>query len=271
MQRLYHLLGDNRTHVTVGLAVVLSLALMALGPSRKVAVARSVVTGLLGLGHRVFAWPMDIAGLRYENQVLREQNLRLSLEVLELREAGLENERLRGLLRFRREAGNAVAYLAARVVARDPDYVPNAVLIDVGRSDGVRERMPVVTADGLVGRVLETHSGSAVVQLLLDRNCRVSAIVQRRDRVRGIALCEDGTFYLEHVPLRAEITVGDVVVSSGLGGVFPKGLLVGYVERVGEEEQGLFREVILTTGVNFSNLEEVFVLKQDPGQRQRVD
>jgi len=271
MQRLYHLLGDNRNYVIVGLAVVLSLSMMALGPSTKLGVARSVVTNLLGLGHRIFAWPMDIAGLRYENQVLREQNLRLSLEVLELREAGLENTRLRGLLRFRQEADDAGAYVAARVVARDPDYIPNSVLIDIGRSDGVQARMPVVTADGLVGRVLEVYSGNAVVQLLLDRNCRVSAIVQQRERVRGIALCEDGTFYLEHVPVRAQIAVGDVVVSSGLGGVFPKGLLVGYVESVGEEAQGLFREVVLTTGVNFSNLEEVFVLKQDPGHRNGMD
>ena len=264
MQRFYQFLADNRAYVTLGLAVLLSLALMGLSPSRKMALARGVVTSLLGTGHWLFAWPMDIARLRSENQVLREQNLRLSLDLLKLREARLENIRLRGLLMFRTGEGESDAYLAARVIARDPDYIANSILIDVGRRDGVEMWMPVVTADGLVGRVLEVHPLNSVVQLLLDRNCRVSAIVQREARTRGIVLYEEGAFYLKHVALRGDISEGDVVISSGLGGIFPKGLLVGYVARLGEEKQGLFREVVLNPGVDFANLEEVFVLKQEP-------
>ena len=264
MQRFYHFLGDNRTYVALGLAVMLSLVMMVLEPSKKMGLARSVAAGLLEMGHRLFAWPMDLAGLRYENGVLREQNLRLSLELLKLREARLENARLRGLLHFRTRAEDADSYLAAKVIARDPDRVLNTILIDVGRGDGIEERMPVVTADGLVGRVLEAHNRTAVVQLLLDRNCRVSAIVQQDGRAQGIVLYENGTFYLKYIPVRSEVAEGDVVVSSGLGGVFPKGLPVGRVVKLGEEEQGLFREVILTPGVNFTNLEEVFVLKRGP-------
>ena len=260
MQRLIQFFQGNRVYLTLGCCVIASLALMSIRQSDKLELARGVATGLLSTGHAVFAWPMDLANLRTENRFLREQNLRLSLELLKLREARLENLRLHELLNFRTEVESL--YLAAQILARDPDRVSNTLLIDVGKQNGVQDRMPVVTADGLVGRVLESHGSTAVVQLLVDRNCRVSAVVQREERTQGIVTCDNGVFYLGMVPIRAAIDSGDAVVSSGMGEVFPKGLLVGHVASVGEEEQGLFREVVLTPSVDFAKLEEVFVLKQ---------
>jgi rod shape-determining protein MreC len=262
MQRLYQFIGEQRAYIALGLAVVVSLGLMTLGYSEKLGLARSATTFLLKTGHGVFSWPMGLADLRYKNKVLREQNLRLSMELVGLRESKLENQRLLGLLNFKRTNREAGDYLVAKVIARDPDRITNTVVIGIGQTDGVTERMPVVTADGLVGRVLEVHGGTSIVQLLLDRNCRVSAIIQRHPRTQGIVMSENETFYLRHVPLRSEVEVDDVVVSSGLGDIFPGGLMVGTVTALGDEEQGLFREVVLTPGVNFANLEEVFVLKK---------
>ena len=233
--------------------------MMSLQSSTKLAFARGITSGLLRAGHWVFTWPMDISELRSENQILREQNLRLSLELLQLREAKLENVRLRELLGFGTQVPGP--YLAAKVVARDPDRIQNTIMVDVGTQDGVLDRMPVVTADGLVGRVLEAHPRTAVVQLLLDRNCRVSAIVQNRGRAQGIVTNEDGYFQLKHVGIRSEVKVGDLVISSGLGGVFPKGLRVGKVTEVGNQKRGLFRDVTIRPSVDFRRLEEVFVLR----------
>ena len=261
MQRFYHFLGDHRGYVTLGIAVVLSLAMLSMDTTAKLRFARGVAAQLLSVGHWVFAWPMELSGLRFENRVLREQNMRLSLELLKFREARLENKRLHDLLAFRSSQVDADAYFAAKVIARNPGRIANTILIDAGEVQGVSARMPVVTADGLVGRVLEAHRETAVVQLLLDRNSRVSAVVQRENRTQGIVLSDGGVFYLTNVPVRSDIEVGDLVVSSGLGEVFPKGLYVGRVARLGEEGQELFREVILTPGVNFASLEEVFVLK----------
>jgi rod shape-determining protein MreC len=237
---------------------------MALSRAEKVALARGLTGGMLAAGYKVFAWPMEWSNLRYENGILREQNLRLSLELMKLREARLENRRLRGLLDFKIGQEGTNTYVTGRVIARDPDRTVNTILIDVGSTSGVQERMPVVTAEGLVGRVLESHPRTSVVQILLDPNCRVSAIVQREARTQGIVMVENGVFYLKHVPARSDVEVGDLVVSSGLGGVFPKGLLVGEVADLGQDEQGLFQEVILSPSVNFENLEEVFVLEEDP-------
>jgi rod shape-determining protein MreC len=264
MQKVYEFLGEKRSYLVLAVAVATSLGMMAISPSEKLGLSRGVALGFLEAGHWLFSWPMDISGLRYENQVLREQNLRISMELLKLREARLENARLRELLNFKnRELG---PYLAAKVIARDPDRITNTILINIGKASGVEERMTVLTADGLVGRVLESHQGTAVVQMLLDRNCRVSAIVQREERTQGIVTCEDGTFFLKHMGIRSSVEVGNRVISSGMGGIFPKGLLVGEVIRVGQEQQGLFREVVLKPSVNFLNLEEVFVLKRPPNQ-----
>lgn len=262
MQRIYTFLGVHRGYVTLGVAVLLSLVMLSLDMATRLQFARGVTTGLMSVGHRVFAWPIDLSNLRFENGVLREQNLRLSLELLRLREARLENTRLRELLAFRSAQASSNNFMAAKVLAQNPARILNTILIDLGSRDGILPRLPVVTANGLVGRVLEVHDQTSIVQLLLDRNCRVSAVVQRQSRTQGIVTCEEGVFYLKNVGVRNDIEVGDVVVSSGLGDVFPGGLYIGRVESLGEAGQELFREVVLTPGVNFSNLEEVFVLKE---------
>ncbi|OPX31529.1 MAG: hypothetical protein B1H40_03810 [Candidatus Latescibacteria bacterium 4484_181] len=121
--------------------------------------------------------------------------------------------------------------------------------------------MPVVTAEGLVGRVIKVFLSSSVVQLLLDRNCRVSAVVQNRDRPFGIVEWEgEQKLKLKGISLRSNIQLGDVVVSSGMGGVFPKGLQIGTISNIEGQELGLFKKVELTPTVQFSRLEEVFVL-----------
>ena len=261
MQRIRDFLHVRRKGVVLGVAILVSLILMLFDSSIQARVTHSVIFGLTSIGHRIFAWPMGLSSLRNENEALRDQNLRLSLELLKLREAQLENARLHALLRFKSQQAAEKSYILARVIARNPERIANTILIDVGADEGIQARMPVVTADGLVGRILEVHGYTAVVQLLTDHNCRVSAVVQRHSRVNGIVSFEDGRFYLKNVSLRGDIKIGDLIVSSGLGELFPKGLYVGQVVELGDEAQGLFREVILSPGVSFHNLEEVFVLK----------
>ena len=261
MQRVRVFLRVHHKGVVLGVAIFVSLILMLFDSSIQARFAHNIVFGLTSIGHRIFAWPMGISSLRHENDTLRDQNLRLSLELLKLREAKLENARLHALLHFKSLQAAEKSYIAARVIAHNPARIANTILIDAGTDEGIQARMPVVTADGLVGRIVEVHGYTAIVQLLIDHNCRVSAVVQRHSRVNGIVSFEDGTFYLKNVSLRGDIKVGDLIVSSGLGELFPKGLYVGQVVKVGDEAQGLFREVILAPGVNFHNLEEVFVLK----------
>jgi len=258
MRWIFGFFNLYRHIVVLSVAVILSLTMMGLSEPGKANTAKRISTTLFRGGQWLFSWPIHLSGLSEENRFLRQRNLELSIQVQKLREADLENLRLRNLLGFKPK--EAFSYLPAEVVAKDVDRMINALLINVGASDGVRERMPVATAEGLVGKVFEVFPSTSIVQLLLDRNCRVSAVVQSEARAFGIIEWISGERYRLAVPLRSAVQEGDLVVSSGMGGVFPKGLKIGTVEQIGPEKMGLLQELIVTSSVRFSQLEEVFVL-----------
>jgi len=259
MQWLTEFLSANRKYVVLSVAVVLSLTMLSLKDGEQMALTlRGTPGGILQVGHRLFSWATRLAELSRENRYLRRQNLEFALELWALEEAKLENLRLRGLLGFREE--NPFSYVPARVVAHNAYGDLNSVRIDAGTEEGIAAGMPVVTTDGLVGRVFRASRSTSIVQLLLDRNSRVSAVVQNRGRTRGILAYNKGTCYLTNVSATSEIKVGDVVVSSGAGGVFPRGLRIGTVERLEVDSARLFPDVMIHPGVRFSHLEEVFVL-----------
>jgi rod shape-determining protein MreC len=192
------------------------------------------------------------------NDRLQRLAAKLAVENSRLREARLENIRLRLLLEFEQES--LFGLYPAKVIGWDADRTVNSILINMGEGDGVREGMPVLTPDGLVGKVYQVMPAMSIVQLLLDRNCRVSAIVQRT-RALGIVEWERGyQCFLRKIPARSDVKEGDVVVTSGMGGVFPRGLVIGTVSSVGGEKWELFKNIVVKPGVDFTNVEEVFVL-----------
>ena len=261
MQWLMEFLSANRNYVALSVAVVLSLTMLSLEDSDQVAVVvKGTPSGILRMGRRLFSWATSISQLSRENHYLRRQNLKLALDLWTLKEAELENVRIRRLLGFRERS--AFSYVPARIIAQHADRGVRSVEIDVGTKDGVGSNMTVVTTDGLAGRVFRADSSTSIVQLLLDRNCRVSAVVQNRERTVGIFAYDydKGVCYLKNVKRRSDVKKGDIVVSSGVGGVFPKGFRIGTVERSEGESKGLFRQVVVRPSVRFAYLEEVFVL-----------
>ena len=234
-----------------------SILLLSLSPQNQVLVSRTVMLTVLTPVQQVFSFIPSFFNLRQENHLLREELVQLQLQNADLRESTHENQRLRQLLGFKRRRN--FTYLPAEVIAHDAGRVQNGIVIDIGMRDGVREYMAVVTSEGLAGRVIETGPMSSIVQLLTDRSCRISSIVER-SRVKGTI---SGRLYdgLDlRLPLRADIRMGDSVVSSGLGGTFPPGLLVGRVQGVRIEESGIFKQVAISPTVDFNRLEEVFVI-----------
>ena len=259
MQWLTEFLSANRKYAVLSVAIVLSLTMLSLETGERMALTlRGTPGGILRVGHGLFSWATRIAELSRENRYLRRQNLEFALKLWALEEAKLENLRLRRLLGFKEET--LFAYVPARVIARSVYGDLNSMRIDAGTEDRVAEGMPVVTTDGLVGRIFRASRTTSIVQLILDRNSRVSAVLQNRERTFGIFSYDKGTCYLKNVSSRSEIKVGDMVVSSGVGGVFPKGLQIGTVERLEVDSTRLFRDVVIRPSVRFSHLEEVFVL-----------
>ena len=188
---------------------------------------------------------------------LDAENRRLRAELAATEELRQENERLRRLFGFVEEAPQRT--LAARVIAEDASSWFRTIEIDRGSEEGVVEGLPVVNAAGLIGRVVRSTAHSARVLLITDASSAVAVLVQDQ-RIRGVCRGLGGALALDFALVQDEIQVGDGVVTSGLGGVFPKGLVVGYVRSVQREQFGLFQTVEVEPAVDFAHLEEVLVL-----------
>ncbi len=193
-----------------------------------------------------------------ENQRLKTELGRQTAALNRCAEIELANDRFRRLLGF--EATISQKMVAARVVGKDPSAWSKTIIVDKGTGNGIRSGAPVVVSEGVVGVVVDASLRFAKVLLLVDPNSAVDALVQKT-RARGIVK-GGGAGYLmfDYVLRKHDIGVGDTVVTSGLDGVFPKGLRVGRVSEVVKLNAGIFQKVSVTPYVDYEILEEVFIL-----------
>jgi rod shape-determining protein MreC len=207
-----------------------------------------------------------------ENSRLKREIENLRMENYRYQEILATHERLQKLLQFKKTINWPV--LAAQVIGRDPTGWFKSVIIDKGKNSGLKVNMPVVNARGVVGRLVSVSPNYAKVLLIIDQNSAVDCIIQRsRDEgiVKGLSskICR-----LDYVVKTSDVVVGDKVVTSGLGRVYPKGLPVGEVMEVVNISGELFKDIKVRPMVDFSKLEELLViLKEDPlvSQRKRKD
>ena len=201
---------------------------------------------------------LKLMGIKKENQTLFKENEELRAKLGALTELKLENERLNKLLDFRR--GTAMELLAAKVIARDltPDH--SSIRINRGTNSGLKKLQGVITVEGVVGYVHKADADSAVVLVLTDRSAAIDAIVQRtraRGLVSGRSISACRLRYLERAD---DVAPGDMIVTSGLQGFFPKGFPIGRLTSVRKTDFGISQEAEITPVVNPTNLEEVFVV-----------
>jgi rod shape-determining protein MreC len=203
-----------------------------------------------------------LVSLAQENDKLRQSLKHAAEKNNQCKEIELANFRLRKLLNFKRGTGYEV--VAAEVIGKDPSPWFKTVIINKGRSDGLQKGIPVVVPEGIVGQVVEVSNNNSKVLLIIDQNSAVDALVQR-SRARGIIRGEAVDLCVFQFVLRKhDAQVGDVIVSSGLDGVFPKGLRVGQISEVIKRDAGIFQEVKVTPFVNFEKIEEVLIFLDAP-------
>jgi rod shape-determining protein MreC len=216
--------------------------------------------GTVAAGHAI-AYPFhavaELYRAREENATLRANLQELQRDADRLTEVSLENARLRELLAFRQSLrGNL---LTARVIGRDATGIARTLLIDRGEADGVNKGAAALAPAGIVGQVLLASRHAARILLIADHNSGVDAIVQRT-RARGIVEgAIDGGCGLKYVKRTEDVQVNDEVVTSGLDGIFPKGLPIGAVTAVNKRAQGLFQYAEIQPRVDFDQLEELLV------------
>lgn len=173
-------------------------------------------------------------------------------------EIELANRRLRRLLNFKKAPTNRV--VAAEVVGKDPSGWFRTVVIDKGKADGLQKGLAVVLPTGIVGQVIEAAGHYSKVMLIIDRNSAVDALLQR-SRARGIVKGESADqCRFEFVLRKHDVRIGDIVIASGLDGVYPKGLRIGRVADISERDADIFYEITVDPFVDYEKLEEVLVI-----------
>jgi rod shape-determining protein MreC len=218
-----------------------------------------VVFSWMGRGvGRVWSGYIDVVNARHDTQHLQEQVATLQGQLLRLGELERENDRLTALLAFRARLQGQV--YGARVIARDPGPLAMTLTIDRGERDHVRRGMAVLAPQGVVGQVADASHTAARVVLLTDHNSGIDAIVQR-SRARGIVQGGmDGSCYMNYLNRDADVVAGDRVLTSGLDGIFPKGVLIGEVVDVSRRHRGLLQAAVVQPSVALDRLEEVLVV-----------
>lgn len=206
----------------------------------------------------VGSWVSGLGVSRADLTLLRRQNEELRLRNAELEEARQENERLRALVKFVEARG--LKSLGARVIGRPANSWEGIITIDRGTAEGVEQDMAVIGEAGLLGQVVEAAQHSSRVRLITDQRSGVAALVQRT-RVEGIVRGSiDRSLTMDFVSRDASLRAGDVVITSGMGGVYPKGIVIGEIATVRKQPNTLAPLVGVQPTARLSDLEEVLVL-----------
>jgi len=200
-----------------------------------------------------------LINIKEENNRLIEENNRLKAESVVLQEKALAGDRLQQLLDIKDTLN--ISYNAAGIIAKDPSNWYSAIVINKGERDRLRPNLGVITAEGVVGRIVKTAASYSRVLLLTDRNSAVAGLIQRTGDEGIVAGMDGRTLQLNFIMIDSEVQNGDLVITSGTDGVFPPGIVIGTINKIESPKNALFHTIELIPGVDLSRVREVMVLK----------
>ncbi len=249
--------------ITLTVLLILSLVLTFQPLPVKQEIAKYLGFPLLTASQKAVDRAFEIQRMRDENRQLKDVIARLTLEKADLSDDAAENLRLSKVLDC--TAQLARNYIVARVIGYDSQRLEKALTIDKGSTHGIQRNWAVLTYDGIVGKTLVVNESTTIVQLLQDRNCKVS-VIDSRSREVGVMTWDPDPkkgFHLVYTSPRPNIQIGDTLVTSGYSGIFPKNLAVGrvaHIEFIAQQQQ---LEAIIEPFANINALEEVIVVSPD--------
>jgi len=220
-------------------------------------------------------WPLEFfshisreiqGALLYHQNLLQNQRLKKELghiqrQLHEARELHIENVRLRELLDFKEKS--VYPLTAASVIGYDPTNLSSVIVIDKGTREGISSDLAVITNDGLVGRIIETGRKTSKVLLINDINSGVAALIQRSRQIGLVSGTLTEKLILQYLPIDSDVQISDLVVTSGLSGIYPKGILIGKVTKVREEKGSGEIMAMLEPSADLTQLEEVLVVLKE--------
>ncbi len=226
--------------------------------------AQRAVAAVVDPFAQVSRYSVRLSSVTTDNRDLRAENSDLKKELKLLARHASENRRLRLLAGFRDDFSLETA--AAVILSRSPTSWQSIATIDAGSRDGIKKRRSVVTDKGLVGQVVGVTGGTAVVQMVDDRRSGVAVEVSRTGATGIVEGRLNGSLRLRFIADDADIKKGDRVVTSGVGGVHPRGIVVGTVEHIDETAYSLEKEIRLKAAVDYRRLSEVLVIMEGSGE-----
>jgi rod shape-determining protein MreC len=204
---------------------------------------------------------LSISELNKQNTGLRQRNLELETEVSQLKEVKRENEVLRQGLGISKK-GQSIIEMAS-VVGKDVQGAQDWILIDRGEKQGIEKNMAVISSEtALVGKVIETMSDFSKVMLITNKENVVAALVEGGRSEGLVKKSEKGKLFMDFIPRGEELEAGERIITSGMDNIYPKGILIGKIEDIDLSQNQLFQKITIIPIIDFSKLEEVFIVRQ---------
>ncbi len=270
-QRFLQILVRSKEFIAFVILCIISLTLISTGNVSKIGGFRTIVIASTGWLQEAFSWIPNPGALQSENRALRELNLQLSAEVTRMRKSLIENEKLRAMMDLKSVSDNPL--VTAEVVGKTVIELRNFITLDKGKQDDIKRGMSVRTDAGLVGIIISVSDNYSMVELISNRNVRVACEIQRT-MLDGILHWQGGDFFrLRNVPSTYDVQVGDVVMTSNYSNKYPPFIPVGQITEVTDEQGTLFYNIVVKPFVNFSTIEQVFIIKElpDPERMELIE
>ncbi len=270
MQTLYGFIRVFRDYIILTVLSGLSLFLIAHSESAPIQVLRSFSIITFASLQSSSSWAIGFFSAAQDAEKLRDVNVALMEEVMQLRQLRQENLELRRKIGFRERSSYAL--VPAEIVGKSLALGQNMVTLDAGSDDSIAVNMPVIDENGLVGKIVATTGSYSIAQLALHRDFRATAKV-KRSRIDGFIAWQEGdNLVLQNVWKTDDVLPGDTIVTSEYSNIYPPEIMIGVVRSIGPGAGGDFSHIEVEPRVHYSSLERVFVVRyrSDP-ERARVE
>jgi rod shape-determining protein MreC len=268
MQNLINFVTRYKVYISFTALVIICLSLISIGDVSRIGGFRTVIIGSMAWMQGAFSWIPNPRSLQNENRALRELNLQLSTEVIKMRTALIENSKLRQMIDFRENFPDSL--ISAEIVGKSSIELRNYVVINSGTEAGIESGMSVRTDAGLVGTIVGSSDNYSLVEMVNNRNVKISAKIQRTN-IDGILTWNGGDYFsMNNIPTSFDIKKGDQVLTSNYSNKYPNDVPFGVVHEVIDEKNSLFFNVKIKPYVNLATVGQVFVIKRIPDRERHL-
>jgi len=261
-RKVYGFIFENYDYLLFVILLIISFIILLSNDNPQVRKIQGSISSTFKFIHYPGQWIEQLSGLVEENRELKADNMRLALLNTELKEAYIENQRLREMLDF--VDSTQLNLLAARVLNQGTTTVYNSILINAGAEQRVKKDMAVLSTDGIVGKTVSIGKNTSLVQLFNDINFRLSVRFQTSRHVGIMQPAGSGYTKVEEIPKTVVIHPGEIVITSGYSDIYPGEIKVGEVVDIKQSANGLYQIAQIRPYVDLNSIEEVFIVISGP-------